>query len=290
MPLGQVIDKKEQGVVLSAENTVVEELERLLSYHKLLGIDHYPSRDDLTDFLAFEPDRLTPSQPSVERLAQRSPVSLPNQEEQTSPQIDSSLPTKASVPLQDRCTNIQDLCVSCGLRSQQKGFVPGKGGTKVRLLVVGGWLINNPQLESSKATFGVEEDLMLARMFSAMKLAPTDVFVTNLVKCCLEKGARPSEDDLESCQRLLQKQIVDLEPEVICAMGTLAAQTLLQKERSLSQLRGKFFQTEVVKGLTLPVFATYHPSYLVNNDEMKVPTWEDLQKIARRLAGKKRRS
>lgn len=274
-----------------AENTIVAELERLLAYHKALGIDHYPSRDDLTDFLTFEQPQShvspTPSDSSVVPDVKKNTYRQPSRPPQ--PQVPVAPPTPQPVEPEPSLTNLQDLCSSCELRSQQKGFIAGKGGEKVRLLVVGGWLINNSQMGSDKPTFGVEEDLMLARMFSAMKLAPEDVFVTNLVKCCLDKGVGPSENDLDTCQRLLQKQIVDLQPEVICAMGTLAARTLLQKERSLSQLRGKFFQTEVVKGVTLPVFATYHPSYLVHNEEMKVPTWEDLQKIARRLASKKRK-
>lgn len=275
---------------MAVDNTVVAELERLLAYHKLLGIDFYPSRDDLTDFLAFEIKNqdLSTKSPELHKNLSHS-----GQERQSRPTSHKSQPVSPrSEPVAQEpspLVDLQDLCSSCTLRTQQKAFISGKGGDTVRLLVVGGWLINTSDVDSEKTTFGVEEDIMLARMFSAMKLAPSDVFVTNLVKCCLDKEVRPSEANIESCQRLLQQQIIELQPEIICAMGTLAARTLLQKERSLSQLRGKFFQTEVVKGMTLPVFATYHPSYLVHNEEMKVPTWEDLQKIARRLATKKRK-
>jgi DNA polymerase len=41
-------------------------------------------------------------------------------------------------------------------------------------------------------------------------------------------------------------------------------------------MRGKIIQFET-GGRTIPLIATYHPSALLRNEELKRPAWEDLK-------------
>ena len=81
----------------------------------------------------------------------------------------------------------------------------------------------------------------------------------------------------------LRRQIVALRPEVICTMGMVTARAVLQKSQPLSKLRGQFHEYMVEKEWTIPVIATYHPTYLLQNPEMKQATWTDLQLLAKRM-------
>jgi DNA polymerase len=54
-------------------------------------------------------------------------------------------------------------------------------------------------------------------------------------------------------------------------MGRAAAQTLLNTEASIANLRGKLFRYQ---GVTTIV--TYHPAYLLRNLPDKAKAWEDL--------------
>jgi uracil-DNA glycosylase len=40
----------------------------------------------------------------------------------------------------------------------------------------------------------------------------------------------------------------------------------------------------VEEHITIPVMSTYHPTYLLQNPEMKQATWIDLQLLAKRLS------
>ena len=64
------------------------------------------------------------------------------------------------------------------------------------------------------------------------------------------------------------------------ALGTFAAQTLLDTKTPLGKLRG-----EVHRYHGVPLIVTYHPAALLRNPSWKRPTWEDVQLAHRILAG-----
>ena len=57
-------------------------------------------------------------------------------------------------------------------------------------------------------------------------------------------------------------------------MGSIPTQILLEKEDSITSLRGKFFEYQ-----SIPLMATFSLNYLLNNKEAKRKTWEDLQRL-----------
>jgi DNA polymerase len=79
------------------------------------------------------------------------------------------------------------------------------------------------------------------------------------------------------CRPYLLRQLELLQPRVIVALGTYAAQTLLDTKVSIGKLRG---QVHDYQGI--PVVVTYHPAALLRNPAWKRPTWEDVQ-LARRI-------
>ena len=79
-------------------------------------------------------------------------------------------------------------------------------------------------------------------------------------------------------------------PEVICTMGMIAARALLERRQPLSRLRGRFHDYDVAGKVKIPVLTTYHPTYLLQNPEMKQATWADLQLLAKRLGLKQKTS
>jgi DNA polymerase len=60
----------------------------------------------------------------------------------------------------------------------------------------------------------------------------------------------------------------------ICALGSVAAQTLLNSPEPISKLRGRFYD---YRGIQL--LPTYHPAYLLRNTEKKRDVWEDMKML-----------
>ena len=62
-----------------------------------------------------------------------------------------------------------------------------------------------------------------------------------------------------------------LQPRIILALGTLAVKTLLQSAEPIGRLRGR-----VHRYAEVPVVVTYHPAYLLRNQQDKARAWADL--------------
>lgn len=158
-----------------------------------------------------------------------------------------------------------------------------EGEGRVRLLLVGDWLRTaGDESADSTLLFGAAEDLMVEKMLVALKLPFSQVFITNIVKCVLPAAVVAGQDHARQCAGHLSRQIETLKPEYICAMGPLAAKTILQTTNSLALLRRRLHHYRA-QGRTIPVVVTYHPGFLLQNQEMKRPTWEDLQFLGRQM-------
>jgi len=81
------------------------------------------------------------------------------------------------------------------------------------------------------------------------------------------------------------KQIQAIQPKIICALGTFAAQTLLQTDAKITSLRGRTFDL-----LGIKVLPTYHPAFLLRNPDKKREVWEDMKQIAEWLAKEEKKA
>jgi len=86
----------------------------------------------------------------------------------------------------------------------------------------------------------------------------------------------PSPDEVRICEPYLLRQLEILKPKVICALGSVAAQTLLKTTDPIFKLRGLWHDYH---GIACRV--TYHPAYLLRNPPDKKKAWEDIQEIMR---------
>lgn len=102
-------------------------------------------------------------------------------------------------------------------------------------------------------------------------------YLSHVVKCRSPVGGPPEAAELAACHEFLQREIAQVRPRVILALGRLAAISLLQGSVAevasipLGQLRGRVHQ---VQGL--PLVVSYSPSYLMRNQADKARAWADL--------------
>ena len=257
--------------------TFLAGLKSLLRYHEVIGIDHYPLNQDVQSFLQSVPSPAREEQAAVAPPPQ--PVRGPSGN--TGKNVPAAHPSL--VNLADIVEEVSS-CHACDLHKQRLYPVAGRGPEKVRLMIVGDWLSSDEQGRLPPGhLFGIEQDQMLARMLAAINLPVAEVFISNVIKCAVPAACQPQAAHVQSCVSFLRRQIEVVTPEVICAMGMVAARVILEKSQPLSRLRGRFHDYETASGRRISVLATYHPSYLLQNQEMKGATWTDLQLLARHL-------
>lgn len=257
------------------KNIFLQSLQSLLYYHQVSGIESYPNNSELAGFLRYSPAPAVP--PGV--------VASPEKPKQ-SQVADRRMAVSEEKSLLSLAEIAEEVagCHACGLHKQRLYPVAGRGPEKVRLMIVGDWLASDMHGRLPPGQlFGVEQDLMLARMLAAIHLSPASVFITNVIKCGVPAACQPQAEHVQSCISFLRRQIAVLLPEIICTMGMVAARATLEKSLPLSRLRGRVHLYEVSKEIKIPVITTYHPTYLLQNAEMKTATWQDLQMLAKEL-------
>jgi DNA polymerase len=82
------------------------------------------------------------------------------------------------------------------------------------------------------------------------------------------------EEEVRCCESYLVAQIEIIKPKLICALGRIAAQWLLDTKEPLATLR-----RSENSYCEIPVLVTYHPAALLRNPGLKKEAWEDFKKL-----------
>lgn len=115
---------------------------------------------------------------------------------------------------------------------------------------------------------------LLNKILKASGFQRDEVYICNIVKCRPPKNRKPQPNEIGNCAPYLQKQIAIIRPRVICCLGSVAAQVLLETTSGVTQLRGKVYE---FRGI--PVHCTFHPAYLLRNPDAKRDVWEDMKNL-----------
>jgi uracil-DNA glycosylase len=167
-------------------------------------------------------------------------------------------------------------CTRCKLHKGRNKIVFGDGNPKARLVFIG----EGPGAEEDKTglPFVGRAGKLLTQMIEAMGLQRGDVYIANVVKCRPPENRAPEPDEVATCSPFLLRQVDVIQPKVIVCLGAVAAKTLLQTTRGISQFRGEWLDWRGYK-----LMATYHPAYLLRNPPAKSEVWKDLQKVMAEL-------
>lgn len=166
-------------------------------------------------------------------------------------------------------------CKACALSATAINHVPGEGNPNAKFVVVGE-APGATEDELGRPFVGRSGDL-LTKILEAIDLKREDVFICNVLKHRPPGNRNPTKEEIRVCSPFLLRQLELMQPKVILALGTFAAQTLLESDSTIGQLRGIEHRYHGI-----PLIATYHPAALLRNPNWKRPAWEDVQ-LARRI-------
>lgn len=185
--------------------------------------------------------------------------------------VDKITPQQKQEYLDKIYAEFQD-CNRCRLAENRNKFVLGEGDADADIMFVG----EGPGAQEDKTgrPFVGRAGKLFSKMLDAIDLSREKVYITNIVKCRPPKNRDPKPDEIKACLPFLNYQIKIIRPNLICALGKVAANTLLQKDTSLSNLRNNIFSFN-----NTDLVVTYHPSALLYHSKWKRPAWEDLKML-----------
>ncbi len=164
-------------------------------------------------------------------------------------------------------------CTKCKLSRGRNKLVFGEGNPRAELMFIG----EGPGRDEDRQgrPFVGRAGQLLTRIIAAMGLKRSDVYIANIVKCRPPNNRNPEPDEVSACLPFLMKQIEVIQPKVICALGGVAFQTLMETKAPISKFRGTLYPWR--EGIQ--IIPTFHPAYLLRNPAKKREVWEDVQKI-----------
>lgn len=171
-------------------------------------------------------------------------------------------------------------CQRCALSKTRNFIVFGQGNPDAELMFVGEAPGRDEDLKG--VPFVGRAGQLLSKIIVAMGKTRDQVYIANILKCRPPENRNPNPDEISICSPFLKRQIEAIQPKVICALGTFAAQTMLNTDTSIGRLRGQphtFNETSVL-------VPTYHPAYLLRSPSKKKEVWDDMQMIMKLLGWK----
>lgn len=171
-------------------------------------------------------------------------------------------------------------CKECGLHEKARTVcVMGTGSFKRPVFVVGE--APGYQEDQMGRPFVGKSGKLLRSELIRVGITPEHLYLTNTVKCFPD--GPPGEAETKTCSELyLRKEIENLRPEWILAVGSPAFKTLTKSDLKISEARATLFDCKLVEGPF--VFPTFHPAYVGRNMKNVYATWQgDLELFAAAL-------
>jgi len=172
-------------------------------------------------------------------------------------------------------------CTRCKLAGLgRKQIVYGVGNPSADLMFVGEAPGADEDMQGEP--FVGRAGQLLTKIIEAMGYTRKDVYIANVLKCRPPGNRNPEPDEVASCQPFLFRQIDVVQPKVMVALGTFAAQALLNTKDPISRLRGRAWPCR--SRLLVP---TFHPAFLLRSPDRKRDTWDDMKLVMSILRGER---
>lgn len=163
-------------------------------------------------------------------------------------------------------------CTKCELHTSRTQTVFGTGNKNAELLIIGEAPGRDEDVQGEP--FVGRAGQLLNAMIAAIGFEREQVYIANILKCRPPNNRDPKPEEADACAPWLQQQIELIQPDVILALGRIAAHNLLNTDQSLAALRGKQYTYA-----GFPLIISYHPAYLLRKPVDKRKSWQDLKRV-----------
>ena len=148
-------------------------------------------------------------------------------------------------------------CTRCRLAKGRTQVVFGVGNPQAGLMFIG----EGPGYYEDKQgePFVGAAGQLLTKLLGEIGLRREDVYICNVVKCRPPGNRDPMPDEIESCRPFLHGQLENIRPRVVVTLGNFATRVILDKQVSISRVRGQRFAID-----GRDVIPTFHPAAVLH--------------------------
>lgn len=163
------------------------------------------------------------------------------------------------------------VCENCKLSASRKLSVPGEGPANAEIMFIG----EGPGFHENEQgrPFVGAAGKFLSELLAGIHLKREDVFIANVVKCRPPGNRDPEPDELEACDKYLERQIAAINPHIIVTLGRISMGKFFVDAR-ISSIHG---QARWIKDRL--VVAMYHPAAALHQPALRPTLENDFKKL-----------
>jgi uracil-DNA glycosylase family 4 len=158
----------------------------------------------------------------------------------------------------------------------ERFFIFGTGKIKTDVVIIGE-SPGAPDADSEKPFMGPVGDLLI-KILAAIGLKRDDVYLTNIVKF-ISAGDELTPEIIKFFTPFLVRELLAIKPKVIISLGNTPTKALLNTKKSITQMRGEFYDFHGIK-----LMPTFNPAYLLRDPTKKREVWEDMKMVRAALS------
>ena len=185
--------------------------------------------------------------------------------------IPAASPVRALATLEDVAEYVRSN-ILIPIDADRTHAVPGAGNPNADLVLIGE--APGQDEDQQGLPFVGPAGRLLTKILQAINFDREEVFITNILKTRPPRNRNPEPDEIAAHIPILYQQLAIIQPKLLCCLGRIAGNALLNRTLSLGAMR-----KEVHNYCGIPLFVTYHPAALLRNPGWKRPTWIDVQRL-----------
>ncbi len=164
-------------------------------------------------------------------------------------------------------------CKKCSLALSRKNVVVGEGNVNTKILFIG----EAPGAEEDEMgkPFVGNAGKLLTDLLKSINIFRENVYITNVLKCRPPGNRTPAKDEIETCKEYLLSQIAIIKPKLICTLGRIPLNLLIDPTLSITLCHGKAMNW---KGII--IYPMYHPAAALHKGSLRGEIEVDFQKFS----------
>lgn len=180
------------------------------------------------------------------------------------------------------------VCTKCSLWKTRKNAVPGEGGPKARVMLVGEAPGHFEDVQG-RPFVGVAGKF-LETLLGEIGLSRADVFICNVLKCRPSRNRPPKPVEIQACTPYLDRQIKILKPKCIVTLGSHSTAYVFSRAKlpftSITEVRGNPHEAIILNKKVI-IFPTFHPAAALYNPKYRRQILEDCRLLKTELDKRK---
>ena len=178
--------------------------------------------------------------------------------------------------LKDKISTISE----CKLKNNSNNIVFNDGNINSPIMLIGE-APGQKEDELSKPFVG-EAGSLLNKMLSAINLDRKDLYITNVVNYRPPLNRKPDSNEIRRYSEFLLEHVDIIKPKIIILLGSTAMEAFFGSNLKISKERG-IWKEMLIKDKTFLTMVTFHPAYLLRQNDQKKYSWIDLKNIRNKI-------